>query len=440
MCTSRTSAAAAVHVTRLQHLHAPNGIRGITISQAIVNRCQQQQQPAQVDKPNHMQFIQPNCGAHQTKLLTPPLLDKPLFSQRNFHTSTNRLKALENYKRPSMDEYTIPSQSWGQVNAKNQKVFNTQLAVGIAAFSATVAYVISTTELNPTPTKLIKSVDYYTVVKSREELDAEEAARKAAEEAARLAAEEEAASKAAEEEAARKAAEEEAARKAAEEEAARKAAEEAARKAAEEEAARKAAEEEAARKAAEEEAARKAAEEEAARKAAEEEAARKAAEEEAARKAAEEEAAKKAAEEEAAKKAAEEEAARKAAEQEAASKSVIVENLISEHKETIVEKISDGLEVAAKVGGEVLGVAETIVETAKEELDSAQQLIDDVKAVIDDGEKISETAEKIVEDASTIAKQFSDTTQDAEKVVADLKELKEKIEENVVEKVLVANK
>jgi len=76
-----------------------------------------------------------------------------------------------------------------------------------------------------------------------------------------------------------------------------------------EEAARKAAEEEAARKAAEEEAARKAAEEEAARKAAEETAAKKAAEEAAAKKAAEEEAAKKAAEEEAARKAAEEVAA-----------------------------------------------------------------------------------------------------------------------------------
>ncbi|WP_439295070.1 transferrin-binding protein-like solute binding protein [Lonepinella sp. BR2882] len=58
-----------------------------------------------------------------------------------------------------------------------------------------------------------------------------------------------------------------------------KQAEEAAKKAAEEEAAKKAAEEEAAKKAAEEEAAKKAAEEEAAKKAAEEEAAKKAAEE-----------------------------------------------------------------------------------------------------------------------------------------------------------------
>ncbi|KAA0171895.1 hypothetical protein FNF27_06166 [Cafeteria roenbergensis] len=88
-------------------------------------------------------------------------------------------------------------------------------------------------------------------------------------------------------------------------------ADEAARREAEEEAARREAEEEAARREAEEEAARREAEEEAARREAEEEAARREAEEEAARREAEEEAARREAEEEAARKRkAEEEAAR----------------------------------------------------------------------------------------------------------------------------------
>lgn len=87
--------------------------------------------------------------------------------------------------------------------------------------------------------------------KPQEQLDAEAAAKKAAEEeAAKKAAEEEAAKKAAEEEAAQKA-REEAAQKAAEEETARKAADEAKKTAEEEEAAKKAAEE-AARKASDE--------------------------------------------------------------------------------------------------------------------------------------------------------------------------------------------
>jgi len=163
---------------------------------------------------------------------------------------------------------------------------------------------------------------------AEKEMAAKEAAEKAAaEKAAKEAAEKAAAEKAAKE-AAEKAAKEEAARLAAEKEAAEKAAKiaaekEAAEKAAKEEAAKIAAEKEAAEKAArlaaEKEAAEKAAAEEAARIAAEKEAAEKAAAaaEKAAKLAAEKEAAERAAAEEAAKIAAAEKAAKEAAEKEA---------------------------------------------------------------------------------------------------------------------------
>jgi len=164
---------------------------------------------------------------------------------------------------------------------------------------------------------------------AEKEMAAKEAAEKAAaEKAAKEAAEKAAAEKAAKE-AAEKAAKEEAARLAAEKEAAEKAAKiaaekEAAEKAAAEEAAKIAAEKEAAEKAArlaaEKEAAEKAAAEEAARIAAEKEAAEKAAAaaaEKAAKLAAEKEAAERAAAEEAAKIAAAEKAAKEAAEKEA---------------------------------------------------------------------------------------------------------------------------
>ncbi len=157
----------------------------------------------------------------------------------------------------------------------------------------------------------------------KEELEAEEEARRLAEEEAKRKAEEEAAIKKAEEEARRLAEEKEKARKEAEE-AKRRAEEEEARRKAEEEEARRKAEEEARRLAEEEEARRKAEEEEARRKAEEEaEEARRKAEEEAeeARRQAEEEEARRKAEAEAEearlKAEAEEEEARLQAEKEA---------------------------------------------------------------------------------------------------------------------------
>merc|ERR1712223_1598552 len=46
-----------------------------------------------------------------------------------------RGRAVQNWKRPTMDEYGVPTESWAVVNARNQKKYNGMLAVGLA-FSA----------------------------------------------------------------------------------------------------------------------------------------------------------------------------------------------------------------------------------------------------------------------------------------------------------------
>jgi len=272
---------------------------------------------------------------------------------KNFHTSQGNFKALQNWKRPSIDEIIIPKEPWGRVHAKNQKKFNGQLAAGLALFGGTVLVAANTIQTNNTPdylrktgfvTKLTESeLDVETVGDSveaggdSEVLEEEDiaalsdkgdisirdntvaeiedvptiedtVATNAAEEAGT---EEAAATKAAEESAAEEAATLEAA---AEEVAVAKENEEvaaakvAAAKAAEEAAAAKATEEAAAAKVAEEAAAAKVAEEATAAKVAEEAAAVKAADEAAAAAKAAEEAA-------AASKAAEEAAAAKAVEE-----------------------------------------------------------------------------------------------------------------------------
>merc|ERR1740128_59005 len=169
----------------------------------------------------------------------------PAANTRSIHLSNPRRKALTNWKRPSIEEMTVPRDSWHQVNQKNQKKFNTQLAAGFASLSLAFGAFLSQVEMNPAP-EYKKLTNYATRIKSKREL-AEVAAETVASEeetAVALAIEEAAAANAAEAAAAAKAAEEADAAKAAEAAAAAKAAEEAAAaKAAEEAAAAKAAEE-----------------------------------------------------------------------------------------------------------------------------------------------------------------------------------------------------
>merc|ERR1740128_1332307 len=143
----------------------------------------------------------------------------PAANTRSIHLSNPRKKALTNWKRPSIEEMTVPRDSWHQVNQKNQKKFNTQLAAGFASLSIAFGAFLSQVEMNPAP-EYKKLTNYSTRIKSKGEL-AEAAAETAAseEEAAVALAIEEAAAAAA----AAKAAEEAAAAKAAEEAAAAKA-------------------------------------------------------------------------------------------------------------------------------------------------------------------------------------------------------------------------
>jgi len=338
---------------------------------------------------------------------------------KNFHTSQGNFKALQNWKRPSIDEIIIPKEPWGRVHAKNQKKFNGQLAAGLALFGGTVLVAANTIQTNNTPdylrktgfvTKLTESeLDVETVGDSveaggdSEVLEEEDiaalsdkgdisirdntesvaeiedvptiedtVATNAAEEAgteeaaATKAAEESAAEEAATlEAAATKAAEEAAVAKENEEVAAAKVAEEvAAAKAAEEAAAAKATEEAAAAKAAEEAAAAKVAEEAAAAKAAEEAAIAKAAEEAAAAKAAEEAAAVKAAEEAAAAKVAEEAAVAKVAEEAAAAKVAEEAAAVKAADEAAAVKAADEAAAAAKAAEEAAAAVSKAAEEA----------------------------------------------------------------------------
>ena len=52
----------------------------------------------------------------------------------------SRGKAVQGYKRPSMDDLGVPTESWAVVNARTQKKYNAVLAVGIGAISVTLAY------------------------------------------------------------------------------------------------------------------------------------------------------------------------------------------------------------------------------------------------------------------------------------------------------------
>jgi len=257
-------------------------------------------------------------------------------SLRQLHVSAANMKALKNWKRPSIDEMMMPKEPWKRVYESNQKKYNLQLATGVVLLGGTILVAVNTIRPNGTPdflhsTAFVTKLPEGEVQEDEADGDVEEiiVAVPHEEETAREA--EAAVSKAADETEAKKAVEEAAAAKAVEEAAAARAAEKAAaaKAAAAEEAAAKVAEEVAAAKAAEEaakaaatklaEEAAKAAEEAAvAAKLAEELAAAKAAEEAAAAIAAKEAAAAKEAKEAAASKAAKEAASTQAAKKAAA--------------------------------------------------------------------------------------------------------------------------
>jgi len=77
---------------------------------------------------------------------------------RSFHSSRSNFKALKNWKRPSIDELTVPRDPWQRVFDKNQKRYNTQLMLGVGVLTGTVFVFANSVHFNTTP-EFLKSVN-----------------------------------------------------------------------------------------------------------------------------------------------------------------------------------------------------------------------------------------------------------------------------------------
>jgi len=77
--------------------------------------------------------------------------------RRTLKTSCKKEKALENWKRPSIDELGVPSEPWRKVFDRNQKRYNLYLIAGTGFLGGTVAILANTVELNSEPAFLKKT-------------------------------------------------------------------------------------------------------------------------------------------------------------------------------------------------------------------------------------------------------------------------------------------
>merc|ERR1712106_358361 len=100
--------------------------------------------------------------------------------KKPLHTSAARRKALENWKRPSIDEMTVPKESHAHVFTKNQKKYNMQLLAGVGLFGFTTLVAVNTVHANGTPAYLKDSAF---VTKLPEAVTTEEEAENLTEEA-----------------------------------------------------------------------------------------------------------------------------------------------------------------------------------------------------------------------------------------------------------------
>merc|ERR1711936_870579 len=71
--------------------------------------------------------------------------------KRVFSSSSVKRKALDNWKRPSIDEIGVPAESWVSVYTKNQKKFNIQLLAGAGLLGVTVFAAYNAVDTNTTP-------------------------------------------------------------------------------------------------------------------------------------------------------------------------------------------------------------------------------------------------------------------------------------------------
>ena len=89
--------------------------------------------------------------------------------RRSFKSSCRKEKALENWKRPSIDELGIPTESWKKVFDRNQKRFNFYLMAGTGFLGATTIFLSNVVFMNPEP-KFLKKTGYVTKNLREEEL------------------------------------------------------------------------------------------------------------------------------------------------------------------------------------------------------------------------------------------------------------------------------
>ena len=67
--------------------------------------------------------------------------------------SVRRL-ALRNWKRPSVEELTVPREAWSKVHSRNQRKFNLQLAIGVILGGYTAFTLFHNVIFNGTPSPL----------------------------------------------------------------------------------------------------------------------------------------------------------------------------------------------------------------------------------------------------------------------------------------------
>ena len=72
-------------------------------------------------------------------------------SKRQLHVSAANMKALQNWKRPSIDEMLMPKEPWKRVYESNQKKYNMQLATGVVLLGGTILVAVNTIRPNATP-------------------------------------------------------------------------------------------------------------------------------------------------------------------------------------------------------------------------------------------------------------------------------------------------
>jgi len=99
-------------------------------------------------------------------------------TRRYLSSSVVRRKALEGWKRPSIDEIGIPRESWQGVYAKNQQKYNIHLLAGVGLLGVTVFTAYNNIFTNNTP-KFVHQTGFVTTMPKegalvQEELLAEE--------------------------------------------------------------------------------------------------------------------------------------------------------------------------------------------------------------------------------------------------------------------------